>query len=198
MDPVGTPLSGAKTLVVVRGTVAGPTWTYQGGGGQAQASVIGQQTAAIGNVTSPCWTMNSGSVYIRDIKFSPSATVGIKATGGMLRLQGVTVDSCQGGGILLDGAAFDIENTTVTKNGLAQQPVVWSGILVNSLAPSGAKLLKLVTIQNNMGPGLYCSASAAIQGDGVLASGNSSLDVATACGITPCSQAASGTCGAGP
>jgi hypothetical protein len=198
MDPVGTPLSGAKTLVVVRGTVAGPTWAYQGGGGQTLASVIGQQTAVIQSSTSPGWSMSSGSVYIRNVKFSPSGTVGIKATGGTLRLQGVTLDSCQGGGIFLDGAAFDIENTTVTRNGPAQQPVVWGGILVNSLAASGSKLLKLVTIQNNMGPGLFCSASAPIQGDGVLASGNSTLDVATACGNTTCTPAASGTCGASP
>jgi hypothetical protein len=102
-----------------------------------------------------------------------------------------------GGGILLDGAAFDIENTTVTRNGPGQQPVVWGGILVNSLPANGPKLLKLATIQNNMATGLYCSAGAAVQSNGVFASANSSLDVTTACNVTPCSPQ-SQTCGAQP
>ena len=32
-------------------------------------------------------------------------------------LEYVTVDSCMGGGILLNNTAFDIENTTVKSNG---------------------------------------------------------------------------------
>jgi hypothetical protein len=156
---------------------------------------VGQQSAAIGSITSPAFAMQSGSVSIRAMKFSPSASIGISAKGGTLTLDKVTVDSCMGGGILLDGAAFDIENTTVTNNGPGQQPVVWGGILVNSLPASGSKLLKLVTIQNNMATGLYCSAGDSIQADGVFASANSSLNVTTACIVTPCSPQSS-TCGA--
>jgi hypothetical protein len=197
MDPVGAALSATKTLIVVRGTVSGPSWTYQRGAGQPETSLVGQQTAVIGSVTSPSWSMSSGTVYIRGVKFSPSATVGIKATGGLLLAQEVTVDSCQGGGILLDGAAFDIYDTTVRNNGPGNQGgFPWGGILVNSLPTTGSTQLRLVTIQGNSGPGLTCTS--AITGDGVLASGNSTLDISPTCNVTACSPAATGTCGAAP
>jgi hypothetical protein len=193
MQPVPTFLSTTRPLVVVRGTVQGGSWMYMNQVA-AEMSVVGQQSALIGSVTSPAFSMQSGSVYIRGVKFSPSASIGIKATGGTLRLDTVTVDSCMAGGILLDGAAFDIRNATVTNNGPAQQGTTfWGGILVNSVPPSGQTRLDLVTIENNRAPGLLCVA--AIQGDGVFASGNSTSDIGSMCGITPCPSANS-TCGA--
>jgi hypothetical protein len=186
----------SRSLVVVRGTVSGGNWTYAGQG-TGTLFIVGQQAAsilALGAVAA-IFNMQSGAAYIRSVKFPSSAVVGIQAKGGTLTLNKVTVDSCMGGGILLDGAAFDIENTTVTNNGPGQQPVVWGGILVNSLPASGSELLKLVSIQSNMAPGLTCSAGSGIQGDGVFASGNSTLNVTTACNVTPCSPM-SPTCGA--
>jgi hypothetical protein len=194
LQPLLPLLSISRELVIVRGTVSGGSWTYAGQG-PATLFIVGQQSPAIGSVTSPAFAMQSGSVSIRAVKFSPSASVGISAKGGTLTLNKVTVDSCMGGGILLDGAAFDIENTTVTNNGPGQQPVVWGGILVNSLPASGSKLLKLATIQGNLAPGLTCSVGSGIQGDGVFAAGNSTLNVTTACNVTACSPM-SPTCGA--
>ena len=182
--------------MLVRGSVDGGKWNYAGDGG-GNLFIVGQQNAAIASGTSPAFAIQSGSVSMRGMRLSSSASVGISAKGGVLTLDHVTVDSSMGGGILLDGAAFDIENTVVTRNGPAQQPVVWGGILVNSLPASGPKLLKLVTIQNNMAPGLFCGAGNAIQGDGVFASGNAALDVATACNVTPC-MSAGPDCGAQP
>jgi len=52
-----------------------------------------------------------------------------------------------------------------------------------------------VTIQNNLATGLTCST--AIQGQGVLASGNTPLDIATSCGVVSCATPAP-TCGAQP
>jgi hypothetical protein len=98
------------------------------------------------------------------------------------------------GGILIDGAAFDIRNTTITKNGPSSD-LSWGGMRVASLPASGSKNLHLVTIQNNNAPGLSCAPGAAIQGDGVLASGNSTGDVTSTCGITACVSMSS-TCGA--
>jgi hypothetical protein len=107
------------------------------------------------------------------------------------------VDSCKGGGILLDGAAFEIDNTTITNNGPGQQGATpWGGILVNSLPASGPANLDLVTIQNNNQIGLTCSGS--ISGVGVFASGDSGgVDVSQTCNVALCSPLGP-ACGAPP
>ena len=63
-----------------------------------------------------------------------------------LRLDRVTVDSCQGGGILLDGAAFDIRNTTRHAATALRQAgaTAWGGILVNALAAERDRAIALV------------------------------------------------------
>ncbi len=183
-----------RDLVVVRGTVSGGDWTFTGQGG-VTLSIIGQQNGRIAAGAYPGFGISGGSAYLRDLQLSPGGSTGIAATGGTVTLEHVTVNGCTAGGILLDGAAFDIENTTVTSNGPGQQPVAWGGVLVHSLPTAGPAVLRLVTIQNNMGPGLYCSPGNGIQGDGVLASGNSTLDIASACGVSTCG-AMSSTCGA--
>lgn len=184
-----------RDLVVVRGTVSGGDWTYTGQGGVTLLSIAGQQAATINALGAvPVFAMSSGSAYIRDVTFSPSSSIGISAKGGTLGLDGVTVDSCMGGGILLDGAAFDIENTTVTNNGPSND-LSWGGIRVQSIPPSGSALLHLVTIENNKAAGLSCASGAIVQGNGVFASGNSAGQIASTCGVTACSSM-NQTCGA--
>ena len=56
-------------------------------------------------------------------------------------------------------------------------------------------VFELINAHNNMGPGLYCSPGTAIQGDGVFASGNSTLDITSACNVSACGAMTS-TCGA--
>ena len=128
LDPVGLAANDTHTLVVIRGAVSGGTWTYQRGAGHPETSFIGQQSAVVASATSPGFSMSSGTAYIRDVKFSPSASVCISATGGTLDLDTVVVDSCQGGGILLDGAAFNITNTTVTNNGPGQDGAITGAV----------------------------------------------------------------------
>jgi hypothetical protein len=195
MDPIGLAANDTHSLVVVRGTVAAGSWTYARGTGHPETSIVGQQTAAIASSTSPGFNMSSGLVYIRAVKFSPSASQGISATGGTLQLDTVVVDSCQGGGILLNGAAFDISNTTVTNNGPGQQGTTfWGGIFVNAPPATGPAQLNLVTIQGNNQIGLDCSTG--IQGSGVFATGNTGgVDVSPSCNITTCASPGAG-CGA--
>src|SRR5665811_1645333 len=85
MDPVGLAANDTHSLVVVRGTVAAGSWTYARGAGHPETSIIGQQTAVIASSISPGFNMSSGLVYIRAVKFSPSASEGISATGGTLQ-----------------------------------------------------------------------------------------------------------------
>jgi hypothetical protein len=191
-----------RNLVVVRGTVTAGTWVFSDQVAPS-LSIVGQQSALLAATTSPAFAMQSGSVYMRGVKVSASAAIGITAKGGALALDGVTVDSCgslapptmpNGGGILIDGAAFDIRNTTITNN-FPSSDLSWGGMRVASLSATGSKNLHLVTIQNNKAPGLSCASGAAVQGDGVLASGNNTGDVTSTCVITPCTVASS-TCGA--
>jgi hypothetical protein len=194
MEPVGIAANATHTLVVIRGPVNAADWTYQRGVGSPETSFIGQQAAAIGSGASPAFNMDSGTVYFRGLKLSSSLAVCIQATGGTLDLDTVVVDSCAGGGIYLDGAAFDIENTTVTNNGPGMVGATsWGGVLISVLPTSGTTLLKLDTIQGNKGPGVACIGQ--ISGTGIYATGNSTSDVGMSCGVTTCSPIGP-TCGA--
>jgi hypothetical protein len=176
--------------------VQGGSWTFSGQSG-TETSIVGQQGATIGNISNPAiFSMQSGSVFMRALKLSPSTSMGISAKGGTLRLDTVTVENCMGGGILLDGAAFDIRNAAVTANGPGTLgSTTWGGILVNKASPTGPNSLNLVTVQNNMGGGVACSVPLSST-MGVLASMNTlGLDIGQTCAFPSCGSASS-TCGA--
>jgi hypothetical protein len=197
MQPVKGVLSLTRDLILVTGTVSGASWTYANDVG-GDLSIVGQGGAAkIAGSASPGFSTQSGGVYIRSVRFSPSASIGIKATGGFLTLERVTVDSCMGGGILLDGASFHLENTTVTNNGPGQQGTSsWGGILVNTLPTTGPAFLDFVTIKDNKQVGLACINK--IVGTNVFASGNSGgIDIQALCNVTACPVAGT-DCGAQP
>ncbi len=190
MPPVQTYLSPTRDLVIVSGTVSGATWTYNDNVTGGLLSIVGQAGAQIASSTSPGFSLQGGSVYIRAVKFSPSASNGIKSTGGSLTLDGVTVDSCMGGGIFLSGTTFDIENTTVTNNGPGAQGT--SGGMNVTTIGAGSKL-NLVTIQNNKQIGITCDGKVAATGVYVMT--NTGGDIANSCGFSSCSALATG-CGA--
>lgn len=190
-DDSASALSPSRKVMVVRGltsTLQQPLPASLG-----QVSIVGQNGATLSGIR-----LVGGSLYVRNVTVSAGADMGISATSGAtLQLDHVVVDSCAGGGILLNGAAFDIQNTTVTNNGPGQGTTLWGGILVQSL-PSGATArLNLVTLEGNNPTGLWCQAGG-IQGYGVLAADNSSgVDIGTSCNITGCSPAGA-SCGAQP
>ena len=182
MQPIPTSLSPARDLVIVSGLVAAPTWSYNDNVTGGLLSIVGQAIAQVASSASPGFSLQGGKVYIRGVKFAPSGSIGIKSTGGAITLDGVTVDSCMGGGIFLSGTTFDIENTTVTNNGPGAQGT--SGGVNLSTAGTGSKL-NLVTIQNNKQIGITCDAP--IAATGVLVTSNTGGDVATSCKFTSCS-----------
>jgi len=168
-------------------------------------------------------TISSGTVLIRDLLInlgSSKASKGIVATGASTNLtlvrvtvnltnglgvdaetgSTVTMKSCTvmnnlGGGILLNEASFDIENTSVTSNGpgTVLGASTLGGILVNNAtAVTGMTTISSTTIANNGGPGLVCAAQ--ITGTNILAFNNSSGNVSCA-GVTTCPDAGP-TCGA--
>lgn len=81
-------VSTSKHLVVVRGTVAGTTWTLDG----PQLSLVGQNSGTVtGTAGSAALTVNGGDLYVRNVSFK-DGLAGISVSGGAkLRLEHVTV-----------------------------------------------------------------------------------------------------------
>jgi hypothetical protein len=194
-DKAAVALSSTRRLFVIRGTVQGAAWTLQGAAGDAQISVVGQQSAVIAGGASPGIRVIASDVFIRDLTVRRSEQIGISAaSGSTLRTNHVTIETNGGGGLLVDGSAFEISNTVITGNGPGMLgPITWGGVLIQSPPPNGPARLSGVSVTNNNGPGISCTGT--IDGSGVLATGNSPVDIGQACGITSCG-ASSATCGA--
>jgi hypothetical protein len=189
-----TSIQAGKRLLVVRGSVSGTiAWFLS----SQQMTIVGQSSGILtGTGSTPTLHVSGGDLYIRALAISGGAP-GISAdSGAILRLDHVNVSNNTAGGILLDGAGFDIKNTTVSGNGPNLGAVVFGGIRIqNSTTP---KSLALSTITGNGLIGVTCDSSAALSPSptNVLVSTNTGGDIAT-CGFTSCTPA-SATCGVQP
>jgi len=193
MQPLTQLVTANRRLIVVRGTVQASSAMLPTTGG-GEISIVGQQSAVIAGGASPGLQLNSAEVYVRSIAFKSSTSTGIRASASVIKLDDVLVDSNMGGGIFLDASQFRIMNSAVTNNGPGLEgAITWGGILINSVLPSGQKLLQRVTVQNNKATGISCIAS--IDGTGVHASSNMALDIQPGCGFTSCAPVGA-TCGA--
>jgi hypothetical protein len=188
-------VTASRRTIVVSGTVAGFQWTPAGV--QAQVSMVGRSAAVIAGGTQPGVAIAAGAdLYLRGpLTIGPGPEVGISATtGAVLRITGLTVDGNKKGGVLIDGAGFDLRNTTVVGNGPGDiMGFPWGGVRIQNATSVVPATLDGLTIRDNNPVGLSCSD--AVSGTGVLATDNTSVNVATTCGITPCSPAGP-TCGA--
>jgi hypothetical protein len=195
LDKGAVALSPTRRLFVVRGTVPGTAWTLQGTATDPQISIVGQQSAVLAGGAFPGLRMMSANVFVRDLVIRRSEQIGISATSGStLRLERVAVENNGGGGILLDGTAFEIVDTKVTGNGPGTSgAITWGGLLIQMPPAAGPVRLNRVTVTGNNGPGLSCTAG--IEGAAVSATGNAAANVGPTCGITSCG-APSATCGA--
>jgi hypothetical protein len=161
---------------------------------------------------------NGGSVGSRGIVASGSSTqltlsnvrvnlgmgLGIQAdTAATLTMRGCTVENnagstsggVGGGGMLLDGASFDIQNTSVTNNGPGMDLMgnVWGGIRISN--PVAGSKMNLVTVKDNKQVGISCSGM--VSGTGVLATNNvGGVEITNAaCGFSSCGTVVTTTCG---
>jgi hypothetical protein len=197
-----------KSVVLIRGTLTPPslgvTTTIAI---SSPLTIVGKNNAVIVPASgADAITITSGEIYLRNLTIqgtaSPKTGIGINAapTSGnavTLHMDTCAVTNNPAGGILLNGAAFDIRNTTVTGNGA--NSAGWGGIYVQSLPASGPTTINLVSILNNQSLGLTCTGSivSTDTGSGVLATGNAGGDVISSCGISAKTcTAASTTCGA--
>jgi hypothetical protein len=109
-------------------------------------------------------------------------------------LESVKIDSNPKGGILIDGAFYDLKNVLVIRNGVGiyGTNTTWSGILINDPPAGSPARLERVSIVQNSSPGLNCTQT--VQSTSLLATGNGGLDIIPACGLLSCGAAAL-TCG---
>ncbi len=190
----------ARNLIVVRGSVMGATAVFQSPTRQlsivGQIPTAGQTLALISGGLNPALHFGAANAYVRNLRLSASS-IGCQAdAGSTIRLDHVVVNGNSGGGILLDGAAFVIANTTITNNGPGDvMGVALGGIRAQNIPMAGPAQLQNVTVQDNLAPGVSCSAK--VQGTEVLATGNPVMDVSPTCGFQPCTTAGP-TCGALP
>lgn len=187
-------LTPSRRVIVISGAVMGAVWAPTGGA--APVTIVGRAAAVIAPGTAAGLRISGAAeLYARDLIIRNSEGTGVIAEkGATLRLSHVTVDSNRGGGILVDGSAFDVRNSTITGNGPGQGAagVVWGGIRIQS--PGTPAVLTLVTASNNQSAGVSCSDP--ITGDGVLAAGNAGgVQATSACALSLCSPAGP-TCGA--
>ncbi len=191
----------SNPLLVISGSLTGG---FTGVSLSTPLSIVGKNAVITPSPGSDGIGIVSGELSLRGITVRGSASdltgIGIRAesAGGraiVLRLDTCSVTDNPGGGIFLNGAAFVIKNTTVSRNGLGL--AAWGGISVQNPPAAGPTTLAQVTIVDNEQIGLACSASLAATnaGFGVLATGNAGADVSSTCGVHTCATGSAG-CGA--
>jgi hypothetical protein len=200
--------TGSKSVVLVRGALTPPspgsTTTIAV---PAPLTIVGKNNAIIAPATgADALLITSGDITLRNLTIqgnaAPATGIGISAAPAPGSTVTLHMDTCviannPGGGILLNGAAFDIKNTTVTGNG-PNTTTGWGGISVQNAPASGPTTFNLVSIKDNGQIGLTCAGSIASTdtGTGVLATGNvGGIQITSICGITACTPAST-TCGA--
>jgi hypothetical protein len=192
-------IAAGKPVVIVLNNLAD---SFALGALGAPLVIVGRGAVVTARADTDGISLNAGDLSLRGLTITgnPSSNQGvgidIQATtprSATLHLDGCTISKHADGGIFLANAAFDIRNSTIVNNGSGQtgDGNVWSGVRIDKLPASGPTMLNLVTISNNASVGLSCAA--AIQGLGVLSTGNAT-DITSSCGFSPC--AAAGTsCG---
>ncbi|MDX2022267.1 MAG: right-handed parallel beta-helix repeat-containing protein [Deltaproteobacteria bacterium] len=182
--------AGGKALVVMKGPEAVFGATYPGPG---KLAVVGQGGARISSGAGIGLQVSGGDLYARGLTISGGTKQGISiSSNAKLQLESSRIQNNEGGGVLVDGGTLVLTNSTISGNGPGDLAgILWGGIRLTN--PTAATRLDRVSVLNNNAPGISCSG--AVQGTGVLATGNSTANVSMSCGFTSCATA-SATCGA--
>jgi hypothetical protein len=152
--------------------------------------IVGQQGALImPGSNDPAGVHVSGAfdVTVRDLKIANGNSTGIAAdSGATVHVTRCYVEGNAGGGILLDGAGYEITNTIIAANSAVstQGCGAWGGVCIRGTVPIGApSTFQNDTVASNAGPGVACMSSQPIGGSIVY--GNATLDN-SGCAITTC------------
>jgi hypothetical protein len=170
--PYCTPQAGVEAatdgrrIVVLRGPKGLPAWTYAKSA--FPLTVIGQQEARIAPGASVGVQLGSGAdVYLRSLTISRGEKVGVLVNGGAtVRMNRCVVEE-NAGGVHVDGGGFEITNSVVAKNGLAEAtimgvPVTFGGVLLTG-ASGKPQRFDYNTVVDNKGTGVYCASGYAVK-----------------------------------
>jgi hypothetical protein len=212
-----------KNVIVIRGPVADRLTLNTVG---FSPVIIGKNSASIPATAATAIQVLSDTVLIRDLTVTggTSATskgiavsgtttaltlssvqvslgtgLGIQAdTGAQLTMDHCTVSGNNKGGILVDAANFDIENTTVTGNGPGDDGgAAWGGLRLKNLLTTGKKSLEYLTVMGNNQVGVSCSDR--VDAMNVLVTGSAgNVEVSQSCNFSSCGSLVTAMCGAQP
>lgn len=183
-----------KSVIVVRGTlpVGGfDVKTLPVGSPSAPVLIVGQSGAMLapgGNEPAGVHVSGTFDVTVRDLRITGSS-VGIWAEmGARVHVNRCVVNDNVGGGILIDGASYDITNTIIAHNAAVSNSggcIAWSGFCVQGTAPAGAPASRFLndTVASNLGPGVVCLGNQSLTGSVLL--GNGQPEIA-GCNVAPC------------
>jgi hypothetical protein len=176
-------VSQAQSLVVLQGPDPLTEWAVAAVP-QAPITVVGQASATINPGARVGVRVSAGTVHIRALKIASGSNTGVVADSGAdLRLDGCVVESNAKGGVQIDGAAFDITNTVIAKNGSTATPGCggWAGACFNNVL--GAPRFLNNTVLANVGTGVACSGSTTTLAGSIIY--NNTLEVSL-CTVSSC------------
>jgi len=161
-------VTAARSVIVLRpGLVTLLNWSAGKIAGVPELTVIGQQGAAIGPGVGVGITITSGNVYIRGLAVTMMLDLGIHVPTGdtMLRMDRCIVTRNKGG-LLIDGAGFEINNSVFagnTNNDVALMSRSFGGVYLGGVATK-PMVFRNNTIYQNGGPGLVCGGPYVVRG----------------------------------
>ena len=178
-----------KTLVVMRGPTPLANWTFNSPG--QTVTVVGQANTMINPGAGIGIHLSGGNLYVRGLRVTGSSSdVGVVADGGEIHLDRCTIDTNQGG-ILINGAAYDITNTIVANNMSAQTGGcgTWAGVCLVEKPQGSAGRFVNNTVVANKQVGVACDGAYPVLGS--IVSGSTGGVDSFMCSVASC-------CGSGP
>jgi hypothetical protein len=188
----GVPAS-AKTLVVMRGPSLNQ-WSFNDA--SRTITVVGQLGATLVPSANIGIHISAGTVYIRNLRVTgmglATGDPAIVADGSsVLHLDRSMVDGNMSGGILIDGAAYDITNTVIANNaGTSSACGGWGGVCIANQSSGALGRFLNNTVVGNSVVGIACDTTSPAVLGSIVTAPNGGLPISK-CAFTAC-------CGNGP
>jgi hypothetical protein len=175
-----------KSLVVMRGPSLTP-WSFNAA--NRTITVVGQSDAAIMVSGFIGIHVSAGTVFVRSLHVTGAAgpSPAIIADGGELHLDRCVVDGNAKGGVLIDGAAYEVTNTVIANNLGATSTIAcgaWGGVCIRNLSPGGLRRFLNNTVVMNTPVGIACGDAYPILGSIVVPVTNG--QATATCAVTSC------------
>jgi hypothetical protein len=150
-------VTAGKRLVVLRGPAPLTYWSAAPTGDQI--TIVGQQSAAVAPGAFIGIHVTAGDVYVRGLTVQNGASKGIAAdSGAVLRLDRVIVKNNAGGGLLVQGAGFDVASSVFDGNGPASVAASsFGGVYLGAAVAGLPSRFWYNTLVSNRSVGLVCA-----------------------------------------